>query len=182
LLSGFAGIPILEALSNKLMQQLRQDIERIEDSVDKLKVRRASDDLVRLGEFHMSQQNYKTAIQFFSEALRADSTNDFALTRRAYAWKRLDSIQNALEDVTKATKLNPENARAWYNMGCYFNLMGRPLNEVLEPLQRAAKLSPQIYNEIAIHDPDLESIRDRTEFKTVFPNSLPQPIPGVSET
>jgi tetratricopeptide (TPR) repeat protein len=172
MLSGFAGVPILEALSNKLMEQLRHDVARIEHSVNKLKVRSESDDIARLGEFHLSQKRYKTAIQFFSEALKVDPTSDFALTRRAYATKRLggpNSLQSALEDVTKATTLNPHNDRAWYNMGCYLNLMKRPPKAVFGPLEHAAKLSPHIYAEIANNDPDLKSISNTDEFKRLFP-------------
>jgi len=59
------------------------------------------------------------------------------------------------------------NADSFYNQACSYALQGN-VEQAIENLQQAIKLSPDIYRDMAKTDSDFESIRDSERFKALL--------------
>jgi tetratricopeptide (TPR) repeat protein len=61
------------------------------------------------------QENFEEAVQAFDQALQIDPTHALALNARGYAQLRLRNYQGAIDDCTRAIRLNPSYANAYVN-------------------------------------------------------------------
>jgi tetratricopeptide (TPR) repeat protein len=81
----------------------------------------------------------------------------------AYIRRRTQSLDAAVETLQHAFDANPRDALAHFNMACYRAMQDRA-EEALELLKNALHLDPKLKS-LARAEPDLEKLRDRTEFK-----------------
>jgi tetratricopeptide (TPR) repeat protein len=75
-----------------------------------------------------------------------------------------DHWKAALKSLDTITERDKQAARAYYNKACYKNLMGQPATDTLKDLQSAIDVSPAL-KERAKTDPDLQTLKDNTDFK-----------------
>jgi hypothetical protein len=85
------------------------------------------------------------------------------LDARAVERLRRGELVAAREDLRRAVAAAPWDAVAHYNLACALALLGAE-DEALFALGTAIDLEPRLKRE-ALADPDLESLRDRVEFK-----------------
>jgi tetratricopeptide (TPR) repeat protein len=129
-----------------------------------------------------SEDMLNNARQRLELAIKYDPSYFVAYTEKGRALKRLAQLKNdpklleqALEAVTQARKLNPTNFPAVYNSACYKALLKRPAAEVLEDLRAAIALNPSL-KKVAQGDSDLAGIRSSNPqeiqalLSTVFSN------------
>jgi tetratricopeptide (TPR) repeat protein len=168
--AGFVGPQLLTSISRKIvgeeLDRLNREMVQMEAKVQKMATRNESDNLVQVGEFHAGNHKYNTAIRLYEQALTVDPTNDHAMTRQAYAWKRIEfprHVDKALSLVDRAIAINPRNDHAWYNRACYKAILKQPVDDVLADIQKAIELSP-INREIASEDEDLKEFRSNPAF------------------
>jgi choline-sulfatase len=70
-----------------------------------------------LGELALRQQNWDTAVQQLGQCLALNPNFDSAMTGFALALAKRGRIDEARTWLQKATQINPENYRAWYQVG-----------------------------------------------------------------
>src|SRR5262245_16113407 len=61
-----------------------------------------------------NEKKYEEAIEIYSKILRKDTSHYHSYVNRAMLFDRLDKIQNAYDDYTKAIELHPDSAVAYH--------------------------------------------------------------------
>ena len=77
----------------------------------------------------VKKNDYSTAAERFTQAIEAGLSDkkeqSIVLTERGNAYRRLYKFQNAVKDLTKATKLNPDAVRAYIFRGLTYKKLGK---------------------------------------------------------
>jgi len=113
--------------------------------------------LFAMGRYSDAVDSYLRAIRYNPDARR------FLLTYVALGLQRMGLVENAIRTYEEALELNPNAPEAHYGLACAYAARGDK-DEALKHLQRAADLR-YLTRSMVETDPDLESIREDTEFK-----------------
>jgi tetratricopeptide (TPR) repeat protein len=81
------------------------------------------------------------ALEHANRALALDPQDDMALTSKGWALIDLGRAQEAISTLEQATKGNPNNEYAWYNMAWAQYLSGNPAASTAS-IRRARQISP----------------------------------------
>jgi tetratricopeptide (TPR) repeat protein len=73
---------------------------------------------------HELIQEYELARQAYDKCLELTPDNSDALNNRGVVLARLGMMEEAIEDLTKATRLNPQDALAWSNLALAYHERG----------------------------------------------------------
>jgi len=65
---------------------------------------------VKRGQTSLEKKDYDTAISEFSEAIRLEPNNAWALSSRGYAWSMKKNYDKAIDDYNESIRLDPLNA------------------------------------------------------------------------
>lgn len=130
------------------------------------------------GQKHESDRYIREGVGTLQEAIVLDGKSAKAYTWLAYGYKRLVQTQQALDTITTAIDLEP-TAKRYYNAACYQSLLQRPIEEILDSLRMVDSLVDEkdviafdgFLDGILKSDPDLDSIRDKVEFKDFISSS-----------
>ncbi len=90
----------------------------------------------------MGQQRFADALKMFERAVIADPKFETARLNRAIALLNDQKQAPAREELLAITKRNPQNARAWYNLGLADKSTGESEN-ALHAFEHAAQLAPE---------------------------------------
>ncbi|WP_284614768.1 TPR end-of-group domain-containing protein [Aquabacterium humicola] len=191
-LSGYAGIRLLNPLTRKIAEQIATDkadaavraartqsVEltiNVKDGDRKLiEFDLRKEQLLAAGGFDEAQRILEQAQQRFKAALEVDADDAEALMGSAKVARRKAELagqqgRDAAADWTAAlraldavTSRDPRAARAWYNKACYKALMGKPPAEVVRDAGKAFELLPAL-KERARTDPDFAGLKTQAEF------------------
>jgi hypothetical protein len=92
---------------------------------------------------------------------------EMAIVLKSYAMSQQppnrEMIERALAHVVECCNLNPSDPIALFNMACYQALLGRDIALIVQSLERAFALRPDL-RAVAWVDEDLASVRNRPEF------------------
>lgn len=188
-LSGYAGIRLLNPLTRKLAEQIATD--KANEAVKAIKTQsveltiNVKDGDRKLANYdfqkdHLfAEEKYDDAAKLLDEpqkcyqaALGIDPVDTEALMGAAKVARRraeLAKLQDrdpddywkaAIKALDGITDRDKQSARAFYNKACYKNLMGRPSGEVLKDLKVAIDLSPALKDR-ARTDPDFATLKDK---------------------
>jgi tetratricopeptide (TPR) repeat protein len=81
------------------------------------------------------------AVDYFTQALRANSQDAFALAHRGRAWKEEGELEKALSDLNEAIRLNPY-AGTWHgNRGLVYSAL-REYDNAIRDYDEAIRLDP----------------------------------------
>ena len=97
--------------------------------------------LNNLGVAYMGQQRLKQALLAFRRAEQLNAKLDIARLNEGIALLNLQRFAEARRLLKAALEREPNNARAWYNLGLLDRAEGKD-EAALEDFQRAAKLAP----------------------------------------
>ena len=117
-----------------------------------------------------------------NEAMRAiELAPDDIASQNNYAnlLAYLGRIPEAEEHYHAALSLDPNHPRPYYNLACLYAQQGQ-VDDAMEMLSEAVHRSDALRRD-AINDPDLESLRDRSDFQELVygpPSSIPAPPEG----
>ncbi len=117
-----------------------------------------------LGQCWFEIKEYETAIEYYDKAIEEKSAFSDAYISKARAFRMLGQLDKAIDILKMILSLDKENTKAYYNLACYYALVGKP-KESEHNLDKAIKLNPEKYKKLALADPDFESIKTRHEFK-----------------
>ena len=70
-----------------------------------------------------NEKKYDEAIEVYNKILKKDTSNYHSYVNRALLFDRLDKIQNAYDDYTKAIELQPDSAVAYHYRAILFYRM-----------------------------------------------------------
>jgi serine/threonine protein kinase/tetratricopeptide (TPR) repeat protein len=135
------------------------------DPRDDVLYRNVGDAYLRVGRDEEAAQQFETAIRLLSELLRVDPDDAEKLGRLAICQAKLGKHQDALDTIERATALEPNNTLFMYQRAVVDALTGRH-GEAVESLSNA--LSHGYSRAEAERDPDLESMRDRADYRVLF--------------
>ncbi len=94
-----------------------------------------------LGVAYLNRQDTTEALARFREALAIDPSLSVARLNEAVARRDLQQFDEAREILTRLTGAEPDNVRAWYQLGLIDNVVGQPERGV-EAFRRAVELDP----------------------------------------
>jgi len=97
--------------------------------------------LNKLANLYREWEYSKLALQFAERALSLNPTDDIALTSQGWALIDLSRAIEAIAVLNQATRVNPSNEYAWYNLAWAEYLTGNGLAST-ESIRRALALSP----------------------------------------
>lgn len=110
------------------------------------------------------EKDAKKAIIIYDKALEINGFHEPALIGKAKAYRRLDSIDRAIEILNDITLRNVEAERAFYNMACYKILSDKySLEDSMNDLTQAIKLHAN-YRDYALRDKDFLTVKDEPMF------------------
>jgi tetratricopeptide (TPR) repeat protein len=103
-----------------------------------------------LGTIYSLRRDYKTAIEYYSRALRLEPDNARAQQELGWAWFRLGEPKKALKHLLTATQLDPLLPTAHYQLGMLYRKLGRAGDSRreladFEKLQASQKQIDQVY-------------------------------------
>ena len=160
MLSGFAGIRALSAMSSKVLEK----ISSLDERVDQIEKSEKISEVLRQADMLLSQ-NPDQAMALYGQVLSLNPANRQAMIGKSKALRRLARLKEAIEILTEIIKDDPKAERALYNRACYKNLSGSyKKEEVLDDLKKAIALFP-FYRQYALADPDFKSLSEDVEFK-----------------
>lgn len=94
-----------------------------------------------LGVAYLNRQDTTEALERFREALAMDPSLNVARLNAAVALRDLQQFDEAREILTGLTAVEPDNVRAWYQLGLIDSVVGEPERGV-ESFRRAVELDP----------------------------------------
>jgi len=159
-LAGFAGISLLQKLSENLINKVRE----INKDVEELKLKEKSSEFLARGEFLANNDQHDEAIEYFDLALSVDSKNELSNICKAMSLKRVGKVQEAYDLMDQIIKGGSNASGAHYNRACYGALLGHNLSSIINDLSKAIEIS-KWSRKGAATDSDFDSIRDAEDFK-----------------
>lgn len=110
-------------------------------------------------------------IGFFESVLRRDPTYTDVIEILGGLYTKTGRIADGLKMDRKLVRLLPSNATAHYNLACSLALSKRPA-DAMRSLGEAVKLG---YDDLdwMLQDPDLEGLKENSEFKRLVAKLSP---------
>jgi tetratricopeptide (TPR) repeat protein len=105
-------------------------------------------------------------ITFYENILKERPDFIQALVSLGNAYTRKGFYKEGLEVDRKLAKLRPEDPIIHYNLACSLSLLGE-IDEAFKELKRAVLLGYDEFSYI-LEDPDLENLRNFSQFKDFF--------------
>ena len=158
----------------KLLRQFREQAKEVaKEEAQALVGRPAAVAFTYLTRETISRGMLEKALEIVETALQHDPKYVNAYLEKGRALKRQGKVEEALAVVEEALQLEPDNAKSLYNRACYKCILKKPNEEILNDLENAFELLPDL-KEFAQEDEDLEGISNLEEFKHLI-NQNPPP-------
>jgi Uma2 family endonuclease/Flp pilus assembly protein TadD len=109
----------------------------------------------------------KEALTSYDKALEIKPYHHEAWCNRGFVLYNLVRLNEAIASYNKALEFKPDYADAFYNKACCYALQG-DVEQALENLQQAIRLSPDEYREMAKAESDFDSIREDERFQALI--------------
>lgn len=94
---------------------------------------------------YFNNENYGSAINAFTEALKFNPGHSKALYNRSLAFGLLEDYENALEDLTACITLNPNNGMVYYSRAYWYEFTGKFM-EAKNDYEKSIQLDPKNYD------------------------------------
>ena len=152
-------------------------LERYEDAIaayisaielnphDNILYQNLGDAYLRVGREQDAEAQFKLAVQLLEGYLLVNPNDAPVLSQMAICQAKLHQNQNALASTERATTIEPQNTNLMYERAVVHALIG-DADKAIEYLGRA--LSRGYSSSEAARDPDLETLRNRPEYKSLF--------------
>jgi serine/threonine-protein kinase len=135
------------------------------DPRDEVLFRNLGDAYLRVGKKQEAEAQFERAMKLLNEHLSVNPEDARMLADLAICQAKLDIKEEALENVERATALEPRNTTLMYEQAVVYALTGRA-EEAIEHLSRA--LAYGYSRAEAERDPDLDVLRDKPEYKRLI--------------
>lgn len=132
---------------------------------DDILYRNLGDAYLRVGRQQDASEQFQIARRLLEEHRRVNPDDAQLLGRLAVCQAKLGLRQEAVSTIVHAAALEPHNTTLMYQIAVVYSLTEFP-DRAIEHLSRA--LSHGYSRPEAQRDPDLESLRDRPEYKRLF--------------
>ena len=115
------------------------------------------------GQCFRLRQQYEEAVNCFWNSLDTDSENIHSLLGLAWCYKRLDELDLAVESLTRAFEVQPDNPVISFNLACYSSLQG-DVDRCCDFLQKAIELD-ESFRELIDRESDFDTVRNHPQFE-----------------
>jgi hypothetical protein len=164
LLSGYAGIKILDSASRRLSEEVENEIVKKSSEIEK----RLADvirvqELASRVEFFIRENKFGPAMIGCEEMLKIDPKSELAEILKAKVLAGQGEYKLAIEVSTTLLNRNKNNARARYNQACYRCVAGESKDAVIDDLKKAIALVSH-YKGMAAEDKDFITLRGDPDF------------------
>ncbi|MEK6324338.1 MAG: protein kinase [Acidobacteriota bacterium] len=132
---------------------------------DDILYRNLGDAYLLVGRRHDAQVQFQVASELLEKNLSVNSDNGRLLARLAVCQAKLGQSEEAIASIERATLLEPHNTSLMYQRAVVSALAGHT-DRAIEHLGRA--LAHGYSSSYAERDPDLESLRDKPEYKRLL--------------
>ncbi|WP_353929739.1 tetratricopeptide repeat protein [Okeanomitos corallinicola TIOX110] len=112
-------------------------------------------------------RRYQEAVKSYDEAIVINPEKFETWINRGIALTKLKRYTEGLASYNQAITLNSNAHQAYYNKACNYALQNNLLLAV-EALDKAIKILPEKYKELAKIDTDFDKIRDQKQFQEVL--------------
>jgi serine/threonine protein kinase/tetratricopeptide (TPR) repeat protein len=129
--------------------------------------RNLGDAYLRIGRTQDAKEQYIRATELLREHLNVNNDDAPRLGHLAICHAKLRRNEDALSTIERAVTLEPRNTTLMYQQAVVHALVG-DLEQSIHHLTRA--LSHGYSRPDAEHDPDLDTLRERPEFQSLFTN------------
>jgi len=129
--------------------------------------RNLGDAYLRIGRAQDAKEQYIRATELLSEHLNVNNDDALRLGHLAICHAKLKRDQDALSIIERAVALEPRNTTLMYQQAVVHALVGDSENAIQHLTQA---LSHGYSRPDAEHDPDLDTLRDRADFQSLFTN------------
>lgn len=127
----------------------------------------------RMGIFHFNEGNkylrqgkWEDAVKNYEMALHHNKEFQETYINLSTTYLRAKKYDEALKTLRSLEKINASHPLLHYNLACYYSLTKQP-KASLDSLKKAVDLGYKEFQEIQT-DPDLENLRNETEFQKWF--------------
>jgi tetratricopeptide (TPR) repeat protein len=138
------------------------------DQRDDIVYRNLGDAYLCLQKEQDAQHQFKVASELLKERLTINPESAELLGRLAICYAKLHDDSGALTSIERASALEPRNTTLMYQQAIVYALIGRA-DEAIESLRNA--LSSGYSRSEAERDPDLQSLRSKAEYQSLFANN-----------
>jgi tetratricopeptide (TPR) repeat protein len=164
-LTGFAGLTILEKLSYDLLKQ------KIDKQISSIEYKQSISNISEKANYHLGKNDYDLALGYFREILSLDRDNEDAKIGIAISLNYKDP-SNHIEPISLLNQViekNNKNDRAFYNRACIksLNISSFNISEVVSDLRSAVTINEYFLGKAKI-DPDFYSIKEHPDFQKVI--------------
>ena len=119
-----------------------------------------------LAAFHLENGEWVKSIHFIDEVIKLKPGDSWGWAYRGMAYLMERKLDESLEDLNEAIRLDPDLARALYNRACLHSLR-KDADFCASDLEKAIAREPA-HRELAKTDPDLEWARSRPTVKAIL--------------
>jgi tetratricopeptide (TPR) repeat protein len=140
----------------------------------------SSNSLLIEGKDALDKDEYKVAIEKFTDYIKANSNSDTAYNFRGLSYFKLGDMANALTDLNNALKINPNNAEAYNNRGNVYYKSGSYIDAISD-FNQALSIDPNFassyffrglaYNKINEFDVAVKDMTVAIDIKPDNPNT-----------
>ena len=99
--------------------------------------------------------NFQEAKSLLDEIVRSAPTNKEALNARAFSEFKLGLDSEGMQDLKKATEIDPTYTMAWNNLGCFYLGLGE-LDSAIECFDRTLVIDTRNYDAFLLKDMAVE--------------------------
>lgn len=135
------------------------------DSANDILYRNLGDALLRSGKEEEAAAQFEKAIGLIQDALNTNPSSAELSGRLAVCLAKVNRVDEATKSIEKAIALEPHNTMLMYKRAAVLSLVGH--TEKAAGYLREALKHGYSHSE-ALRDPDLESIRSRAEYQSLF--------------
>jgi len=121
------------------------------------------DALYRKGLILLERGRWAEAEAPFCRIIELDPEQAHVYVHLAWIYRRIASLEKAIETIQRAIELKPSMPIALYNLACYRAVQGQS-EQALTLLGKAIGLAKE-YRALARSDPDFESVKGSEAFK-----------------
>ena len=117
------------------------------------------------GEALRELERYEEGVEWLRQAADASPDNIHIWLALGWCYKRIGTIDMAIESLDRALAIDPSEAIIHYNLACYWSLARNP-SQAIDCLARAIEIDGD-YRDLVHDEPDFDPIRNDPGFQAL---------------
>ncbi|WP_351015043.1 YEATS-associated helix-containing protein [Shewanella sp. AC91-MNA-CIBAN-0169] len=172
--AAFVAQKFASSISDKMIQQASDKADSATKAAKQVSEKTLSIEIEQLkiqGSLFMMRKEFDQALLLMDEYLKHNPKDSRTLFRKAYCLKRIGRVSRALKEIDAAIQhAEKPNAILHFNKACYMAILKKPIEQIIDSLQKAYVLDSQdvksaILEELKLEgEGDFNNIKDEQQF------------------